>query len=390
MNTSELALSEVSQSQPTSVVHQDTPTVIADPLMVSKRSPNITNYIDDKHMLNPIEFATFKPTKVYFWTFIIILIVFTVIIGAIIIYNNNYSKLIFSCMESLVERTVKISFNVVNSLSNKITIGTSLGDFLANLYNAFGIYDVLNEKVSIDFADVYECFKYWLTNNDYNNVYFTEEYYNENQLETLPFYMSDYIPKGYSPKFGSSWHMQHAYGYFIHTDDKLCRISPKEKWEGLIEITKEHNTYSRLELETTPFAQWKNKFFKFLFENHPNVYKLINSNESLAINTNIMYKYYQYFIVIHKLAKEFYDCEYFAGFPDLIAGKTISVLDEKEIVMHYKNRKTIDVHTILKTNLCYNMMATTFDLSYTDKYGDVVEIKNIKILYENGFIFTKQ
>ena len=338
------------------------------------------------------------PMRGCFIFFIIILLVFLVIIVVIIVYNSTYAKLVYNCMNSLVERTIRISFNVVNSLTNKITIGTSLGDFIANLYNAFAFYDLLNVSVYVSFDNIYNAFTYWLTNNDYNNVYFREDYYNEQHYETLPFYMADYKPTNYNPQWLSSWNSKHAYGYELYIDESMIyKEYDADGYMGnsMMKITKIHNTYTRLELETTPFTDYKDKFMRFVFENITNCYDNLVNNDTTqrAISLDVMFKYYQYFIIIHKIKREFYDCTYFDYIRKIINNEVITSEDNKDVhdyytTDEYKDRnETIDLNK--KRNLCYVLMTNTYNITYTNKWGEEAKINNIRFIYNGGFTFYK-
>ena len=345
-----------------------------------------------------IDMISKPPMRGYFVFSIIVLLVFLIIIVAIIVYNSTYSKLIYDCMNSLVERTVKISFNVVNSLTNKITIGTSLGDFIANLYNAFAFYDLLNVSVYVSFEDIYNAFTYWLTNNDYNNVYFREDNYNEQHYETLPFYMADYQPSDYTPQWTSSWHSKHAYGYELYIDESMIyKEYDVDGYKGYssMKMTKIHNTYTRLELETTPFVDYKDKFIKFVFENLSNCYEdLVNDNVvQRAISLDVMFKYYQYFIIIHKIKREFYDCTYFEYINKVINNEPITdedaaVVSKYYTIDKYKNRNETIENNKLR-NLCYVLMTNTYNITYTNKWGMETKINNIHFVYNDGFTFYK-
>ena len=329
----------------------------------------------------------------------IIFFIFLSIVVVIIVYSSIYSKLIYECMNSLVERTIKISLNVVNSLNNKITIGTSLGDFIANLYNAFGFYDLLNVSVYVSFEDIYSSFIYWLTNNDYNNVYFRQDNYNNIHYETLPFYMADYQPDGYTPQWISSWHSKNAYGYDLYIDDNMVFKEydvPGYKANSIMKITKIHNIYTRLELDTTPFAEYKDKFMIFVFGNINNCYDDLTNNTTIqrAITLQTIFRYYQYFIIIHKIKREFYDCTYFVYIDKMIKKENITDEDINEVKEYYSQSNDFQdrnetLVTNMKRNLCYTLMNTTYNITYTNKWGVNETIKNIRFIYNDGFTFIK-
>lgn len=362
-----------------------------------------TKYLtsNDNKNLTLTDYIGKPPIRGCFIFFIVILLVFLVIVVVIIVYSSTYSKLVYECMNSLVERTIKISLNVVNSLTNKISIGTSLGDFVANLYNAFAFYDLLNVSVYVSFGDVYNAFNYWLTNNDYNNVYFRNDNYNENHYETLPFYIADYQPDdGYNPPWSSSWYSKQAFGYDIYINSNMIYKENYNnsgyKRDSMMRLTKIHNTYTRLELDNTPFIDYKDKFMKFVFENINNCYdNLVKNNvEQRAIPLDVMFKYYQYFIIIHKIKREFFDCTYFKYINKSINNEIITTADIAEVVAYYNQNddfkdRNETIENNKKRNLCYVLMANNYDITYTNKWGMEEKINNIKFIYNGGFTFIK-
>lgn len=403
---------------------------------MSDRQSNITT-IENDYMLTPGKFASFRPTRMYFWLFIILVLVFGTIVGLIIWYNHTYSNLIWNCMNALVERTINLQFDVVNSLTNRITIGTSLGDFVANLYNACGNYDILKEDntgndniVSISFDFVKKAFEYWQANNDYNNQYFSEEFYNNYHMETLPFYLADFHNSIHTDNFypfkSSTWYMQKAYGFGIDIDNKDNLQISTEKDTNItyysaemnhMLLWKTQNVYTRLQLETTPFSEYKDQFMKFLFDNNSKIYALRNTNtESINIKSGyeVFTDYYKYFIIINKIKRDFFafesDYEYFNYVSTGVVtddGYTFYKPDEEriekmknDILKDYRTRKdnvdygNVDLQNLkiddyLKKNLYYNMAISTFCITYIDNLGNEQKIDNIKFKYESGLTFYK-
>ena len=330
-------------------------------------------------------------------TCILILLVVIVVVVGMLAYNHKYSTLIFNCMNSLVERTTNISLNVVNKLSNRITIGTSLGDFVANLYNAFGFYDLLYVETRVSFINILNCFQYWCANNDYNNVYFTNKYYNDDRSEVLPFYIGD-NEDGKNMPYEDTWHLASSYGYSLSfKPDYLQKIGDKYiKDKSYLFISKTANIYAKLELDATPFKDYKDKFMKFLYENLSSLRKMVNEDKDAgtsAINTDTMMIYYQYFIIINKLKRQFYDCSYESYIPKVIAGKKPDAGDYADVRKKYPNETGTDDEMIEKDkqrNLCYALLTNTYTFEVVGTYGETKKVSGMKVNWtSSGFSFIK-
>lgn len=243
---------------------------------------------------------------------------------------STIENLMNRTLESLIKRQFKVSLNVENNLVNKITIGTNLGDFVACMYNAHGVYNSFNNKIELSLYDVWEGFTYWAANNDYQNVMFTKANYNNmrygdkgmpaaeyvNQsykLHTLPCYLGSVpIPENDN----KIWGEEDSYGYAIKYNHSTSDPTAFYNNDTLI-IEKLNDKYTLLELDKTKFSDYKNKFFTFLYRNHQdfiNVIKELAKSGTAQITTislDTLYKYYKLFILVTKVEKDIFSCRAF-------------------------------------------------------------------------------
>lgn len=173
-------------------------------------------------------------------------------------------------------RTVELNVDMVNELKNTISIGTSIGDFVACIYNAYGQYDKL-ASVSIPYTHVLQAYWAWSTNNNYHDPLFTERKYNKQLLTTLPHYLVD------------TWDSAAQYGYKLsYTNTALT-------------VTKISDSYIRMSLTDEDFNNTTvHNLIAFILRNR-NLHKL-TADSFTAME---LYNYYQYYLVIFKLVKHF-------------------------------------------------------------------------------------
>ena len=263
-------------------------------------------------------------------TFMIIMSIVIIIISLLVVYFAYHYKTTYTIIDNalidLTDRVFKISLNVENNLINKISIGTNVGDFVACLFNAYGTYSAILSSIQVDLEQLYDCFQYWTANNDYNNYLFKENNYNKEnhptlntpnisyKLHTLPCYLCNIELEENNNEI---WGEAKTYGYileYIYTDissgDANSRVYYKS---DKLKIQKTSNIYTLLELDKTKFSGYKNKFFKFLYENYQDFIDTIDKiSEGQTISTNIslqtIYKYYRYFILAYKIQKDLFYC----------------------------------------------------------------------------------
>lgn len=284
---------------------------------------------------------------------IVVVIICTIAYFLMITYDmiNNMKRI----MEIINNKSISLSMNLSNNLTNSINIGTSIGDFVANVYNAVGIYDLTGQTYFIEFDKLFNMFTFWSANNDYTNILFKSDNYNRNKLYTLPCYLADiYINSNRYMNNYEIFGEALSFGYKIEivgtVNNKITVISntkdtpfdeqnEKNIFDNIarLQITKINNAYCRLELDETSFIKYINKFFQFVYdtlltdkliennvtnvkdtllcksipENNKVIYKQITNNVTyycLTFNDNLeLFEYYQYFVLIYRLKKEFYN-----------------------------------------------------------------------------------
>ncbi|MFA5719929.1 MAG: hypothetical protein WC939_02570 [Acholeplasmataceae bacterium] len=178
-------------------------------------------------------------------------------------------------------RTVLISTHMVNELKNNISIGTTLGDFIACVYNAFGNFKQLGVSIKVPHRDLLKAFRFWSTNNNFQDSRFNNYRYNENNLTTLPEHLVDTSVSG--------WNDSQSYGYELTNDNKELTIK------------KVNNSYVRMMIEEEEFTKTAPKLIRFYCE--------IRRGGVIEgpIDFVLLYQHYQYYIIIYKLEKLYFN-----------------------------------------------------------------------------------
>lgn len=368
--------------------------------------PTINQSSDSNNIIDVINKVATGSSMI---TFMIIMSVVIIIISLLVIYFGYHYKTTYTIIDNalidLTDRVFKISLNVENNLINKITIGTNIGDFVACLFNAYGTYSAILSYVEIGLEEIYECFQYWTANNDYNNVLFKSDNYNKNnypnstianrsyKLHTLPCYIADIELEDNN---NETWGESNTYGYIINylysdtgSGDAEERIYYKN---DKLKIQKSSNIYTLLELDKTTFAGYKNKFFKFLYENYQVFINVINDiaegkyNET-SINLSTIYKYYRYFILAYKIQKDLFSCTSFTIDEGLsneeILKKYANDPEKTNNLAYWLANGTDDLKkgcsfTMTYMNKNNKEKTSTFYCSYYQKTSNVVFYSNIE------------
>jgi len=224
--------------------------------------------------------------------------------------NSSVATVIFSVCSIIIcviivlltivsaeKRTVIFNANMLNELKNTISIGTTLGDFIACVYNAFGNFNNLgpDAKISVSYRDILYCYRYWSVNNNYRNDSFNLYNYNEtrDKIHVLPSYLTDTSSKG--------WNEDYMFGYEVRQDPSTKDSFNESK--RLI-ITKLNNSYIRMLVDDEEFDDTLPKLLKF----HDEIVtsKELKSMDNLSVDFNLLYYSYLYYIIIFKINKKFF------------------------------------------------------------------------------------